>query len=124
VGLKYPHIIGRLGANAEYTYARSAGRADNDTSGLESEFPKLRTRLHQLKLALDYPYTRSLSFKFGYMYEKFTSDNWALEGIGPDTVPNLLSLGADPYDYSNNIFFIAVRYMFDSREQAGPRLPQ
>ena len=124
VGLKYPHIIGRLGANAEYTYARSAGRVENETGGLESAFPKLRTRLHQLKLALDYPYTRSLSLKFGYMYEKFTSDNWALEGIGPDTVPNLLSLGADPYDYSNNVFFIAVRYMFDSRGQAGPRLPQ
>jgi MtrB/PioB family decaheme-associated outer membrane protein len=124
VGLKYPHIIGRLGANVEYTHARSAGRVENETSGLESAFPKLRTRLHQLKLALDYPYTRSLSLKFGYMYEKFTSDNWALEGIGPDTVPNLLSLGADPYDYSNNVFFIAVRYMFDSRGQAGPRLPQ
>ena len=124
VGLKYPRIIGRLGANAEYTYARSAGRVENDTSGLESAFPKLRTRLHQFKLALDYPYTRSLSLKFGYLYEKFTSDNWALEGIGPDTVPNLVSLGAAPYDYSNNIFFIAVRYMFDSRGQAGPRLPQ
>jgi len=56
------------------------------------------------------------------MYEKFETDDWTLEGVGPDTVPNLLSLGADPYDDSTHVFFVGLRYVFDSRGQAGARM--
>ena len=45
-----------------------------------------------------------------------------LEGVEPATVPNLLSLGADPYNYDVHVFFVGVRYVFDSRGQAGPRM--
>ncbi|WP_455235132.1 MtrB/PioB family decaheme-associated outer membrane protein [Thiogranum longum] len=120
VGLRYPRIIGLLGANVEYNYARSRGQTENDTRGLESEFPKLRSTLHQVKLAFEYPYKKSTDLKVGYLYEKYDSDDWGLEDIGPDTVPNLLSLGAKPYDYSNHVFFVGVRYRFDSRRTAAP----
>jgi MtrB/PioB family decaheme-associated outer membrane protein len=115
VGLRYPKIIGKLGADIEYTYASSDGDIENNTNGLESDFPTLQTRLHQLRLGLDYPYSDALSLKFGYMYERFDTVDWALQDVGPATVPNLLSLGADPYNYSANVFFVGVRYVFDSR---------
>jgi hypothetical protein len=37
-------------------------------------------------------------------------------------VPNLLSLGADPVSYDAHVFFIGVRYVFDTRGQSGPRI--
>jgi MtrB/PioB family decaheme-associated outer membrane protein len=115
IGLKYPGIIKNLGANVEYTYARSTGQISNNTGGLESDFPNLETRFHQVKLGLDYPYSKSLSLKFGYLFQKYNADDWALDGVSPDTVPNLLSLGANPQNYSNQVVFIGVKYLFDSR---------
>jgi hypothetical protein len=52
--------------------------------------------------------------KIGYLYQKYNADDWALDGISPDTVPNLLSLGANPQNYSNQVVFIGVKYLFDS----------
>ena len=115
IGLKYPGIIKNLGANIEYTYAESTGQISNNTGGLESDFPNLETRFHQVKLGLDYPYSKSLSLKFGYLFQKYNADDWALDGVSPDTVPNLLSLGANPQNYSNQVVFIGVKYLFDSR---------
>jgi MtrB/PioB family decaheme-associated outer membrane protein len=120
LGLKYPGIIGKLGANLEYTYAKSTGEIGNDTGGLESSFPTLETRFHQVKLGLDYPYSKALSLKLGYLFQKYNSNDWALNGVSPDTVPNLLSLGADSQHYSNNVFFVGVKYLFDSRGSVAP----
>ena len=80
--------------------------------------------MHQVKLGLNYAYSPALSFNFGYWFEKFDADDWYLEDVEPDTVSNLLSFGADPVDYKAHVFFIGARYMFDSRGQSGPRLPQ
>ena len=122
VGLKYPKMIGKLSADIEYTYASSNGDIENNTSGLVSDFPTQKTKLHQLRLGLDYPYNDALSVKFGYMYEKFNADDWALQDMEPAKVPNLLSLGADPYNYSGHAFFVGFRYVFDSRSKMAPGL--
>jgi MtrB/PioB family decaheme-associated outer membrane protein len=124
LGLKYPGIIRNLGATFEYTYAKSTGQISNDTGGLESDFPNLETRFHQFKLGLDYPYSKALSLKLGYLFQKYNADDWALDGVSPDTVPNLLSLGADPQNYSNHVVFIGVKYLFDSRSGTGSPLNQ
>jgi MtrB/PioB family decaheme-associated outer membrane protein len=123
IGLRHPRIIGKLGADIEYTYARSSGEIESSNGGSTSDFPELKTKHHQLKLGLDYPYSDAFSLRFGYMYEKFDADDWALEGVEADTIGNLLSLGADPYDYSNHVFFIGLRYTFDSRGKVKPGHP-
>lgn len=121
LGLKYPHLIRNLAANIEYSYAKSTGDISNDTSGLESEFPTVKTRFHQLRLGLEYPYNTALSLKFGYLFQKYSDNDWALDGVSPDTVPNLLSLGAEPQHYTNHVFFIGVKYAFDSRDDVDGR---
>ena len=62
-----------------------------------------------------YPYNKSLSIGFNYMYEKFNTHDWALEGVEASTVPNLLSLGADPFNYDVHVFYLNLRYVFDAR---------
>jgi MtrB/PioB family decaheme-associated outer membrane protein len=124
LGLKYPGIIRNLGANLEYTYASSTGQITNQTNGLISEFPDLKTRFHQVRLGLEYPCKKDLSLKFGYLFQKYSADDWALDGVSPDTVPNLLSLGAEPQAYSNHVVFVGVKYLFDSRVAAGARSGQ
>jgi MtrB/PioB family decaheme-associated outer membrane protein len=121
-GIRYPDFLGHVDVSLEYNSARSNGETTNDTSGLASEFPNLNSTLNQLKLGVEYPYNKSLTFGFNYMYESFETDDWMLEGVGPATVPNLLSLGADPYDDHTHVFFVGLRYVFDSRGQSGARM--
>ena len=47
---------------------------------------------------------------FGVTYQRFKTSDWALAGVRPDTVPQLFSLGAEPFDDENVIVAVGVRY--------------
>jgi MtrB/PioB family decaheme-associated outer membrane protein len=115
VGLRIPRLTRRWGMNLEYTRAASKGEITIDNAGLQSQFPDLRSDLHQFKLGVDYAFSPAWSLQLGYWYEKFDTSDWALEGVEPDTVPNLLSLGADPFNYETSVIFLGARFLFDSR---------
>ena len=112
IGINYPRIVGSIDATVDYTWSRSLGETDNNTSGLESSFPDLRTERHNIRLGLRYPYSKSLSFGLDYFYEDFESKDYALDGLEPDTVSNYLSLGADPYDYDVSVIYLSMKYEF------------
>jgi len=79
---------------------------------LPTSFPDLRSTRQNVKLGLSYPFSESLSFGFDYFFEGLDSDDWALDGVSPDTVPNLLALGAQAWNYNANVFYFSVRYQF------------
>ena len=110
LGLAYPEIFGPMDAIFEYTWSRSVGETRNSTNGLPSSYPDLSSTRQNIKLGLSYPYNESLSFGFNYLYERFVSDDWALDGVEPDTISNLVALGADSYNYNVSIFYFSVRY--------------
>ena len=112
IGIRYPQIISRVDAFAEYTYADSDGEVQNNTSGLVSQFPDLDTTRHTLRIGLDYPWREDLTLSLQYLYEDYDSADWALEGINADSVSNLLSLGADPFDYDVSVFYLSGRWSF------------
>ena len=47
-----------------------------------------------------------------YTRETYNSNDWAINGVGPTTVPNLLALGIQPYRDNVNLFALTVRYQF------------
>jgi hypothetical protein len=55
-----------------------------------------------------------------WRHERYSSDDWAIAGIGPATLPTVLALGADPYDYNVNYVGASVRYYFGPRKLALP----
>jgi hypothetical protein len=44
--------------------------------------------------------------------EQFSTEDWALQDVEPDTLPTILTLGADPYDYDVWVVGIGFRYRF------------
>jgi MtrB/PioB family decaheme-associated outer membrane protein len=112
MGVVYPELFGPVDASVEFTWSRSVGQIRNDTSGLPTAFPDLRSTRRNVKLGLSYPFSESLSLGFDYFFEGFDSDNWALDGVSPDTIPNLLALGANARNYNANVFYFSVRYQF------------
>ena len=68
--------------------------------------------LDSLKVDLTYEFSDRLDLLFSWWYENLDSKDWALQGIGPATLPNVLALGADPYNYSVNYVTLSASYRF------------
>jgi MtrB/PioB family decaheme-associated outer membrane protein len=109
-GLQVPKLTERLKLNLDYTWSRSVGETGVDFAGRQSRFPDLDTRLHTVRLYLDYQWRDNLSIRAGYWYERYDTSDWALDGVNPDTVSNLLALGADAFDYNVNTVWLSATY--------------
>jgi MtrB/PioB family decaheme-associated outer membrane protein len=109
-GITYPGIVGRLDATLEYSWSKGVGEISSDTSGLPDAFPDLESKRQTVRAGLSYPYSESLSFGFDYMFESLDTDDWALDDVGPTTINNLLSLGADPWNYNASVVYLSIRY--------------
>jgi hypothetical protein len=80
--------------------------------GLTQAFPQSWTRLDSTRFAAAYQCTSALQVHFRYTRETYDSSDWAVNAVGPSTVPNLLALGIQPYHDSVNTFALTLRYQF------------
>jgi hypothetical protein len=110
VGFEHPALLGPLGLTLAYDWSYGRGEIARNTSGLGSQFPDLTSRRHRFDLGLTYPLGNAWTVGFNYLFEKVRSDDWSLEGVDPATMTNMLSLGADPFDYEVNVIYLSFRY--------------
>ena len=80
--------------------------------GLAQVFPQNWTKLDSTRLDLAYQWTSATQVHFRYTRETYNSSDWALNGVGPSTLPNLLAMGIRPYQDNVNLFALTVRYQF------------
>jgi opacity protein-like surface antigen len=102
-----------------YTYAK--GDSDTTIHGVDAgAFPTVQSKLSSFKADVAYAVSEQLDLALTWQYETFETDDWAIAGIEPATMPTILSLGADPYDYDVNYVSASLRYYFGKRELALP----
>lgn len=97
-------------------YRRSFTRG-NDTiwvSSLAEPFPENRYVLDSLSVSGTYKASNALRVRFHYQHERYATSDWALDGVGPDTVATLLALGVQPCRYTVNAAALTVQYSFDT----------
>lgn len=92
-------------------------RADGNTEinvlsgpGGQSLFPNLESTLDSLRLKVLYRWSEKIEAVLRLRYESFSTEDWALAGVAPDTLPTVLTLGAQPYDYEVWLVGIGFRY--------------
>ncbi len=66
--------------------------------------------MDSLRVALSYNVSERFALDFSARWERFEAEDWGLEGVAPDTIPNVLTMGANPYDYDVWVFGIGFRY--------------
>ncbi|HUD96389.1 MAG TPA: MtrB/PioB family decaheme-associated outer membrane protein [Woeseiaceae bacterium] len=101
-------------------YTRAVGRSEISTNSLAAglhRFPDLESTMDSLRLQLTWRKSPRLAINAGVRYETFSVDDWALEGLMPATVPVLLSLGAQPYDY--DLFLVGVGFSWRVGDTSG-----
>ena len=112
VGVKHVAIKDKLEVGADYTVTRSKGAISVNTAANEPAFPDLSTSRDSLKLYATYRIKDNVSLRAGYWYERYDSDAWALAGVTPDTIPNVLTFGQQPPQYRVHVIAMSVRYKF------------
>jgi MtrB/PioB family decaheme-associated outer membrane protein len=118
VGLR-ARPIEKLGVDLDYTYAKGTSRTD--LVGVNGgTFPANRSEFSTLTADVTYAMSERIDLALTWRYESFESSDWALQGVDPATLGNVLALGADPYDYDVNYVGASVRYYFGSRKLALP----
>lgn len=104
----------------DYTHAPSYTDIDTLVGGLAQAFPENTTTLDSARFDLRYRWTSALSVHLRYAYERYDTSDWALAGVGPATLPNLLSVGRNPYYHDVNLIGLTVRYSFESPHAPPP----
>jgi MtrB/PioB family decaheme-associated outer membrane protein len=96
----------------DYVHAPSYSDTDSVLGGLSQAFPQNWTRLDRAQLGVSYQWKPALLLHLRYEHESYNSSDWALAGLGPATVPNLLALGIQPYRDDVNLVGLTLRYQF------------
>ncbi len=109
--------------SADYLLAPSYEDTDSTLGGLQQAFPQSWTKLNSAHLKVTYRWTKALQVNFSFTHESYNSSDWALNGVGPSTIPNLLALGLQPYRDNVNVFGLSVRYQFDSKADTAAKAP-
>jgi MtrB/PioB family decaheme-associated outer membrane protein len=103
-----------LTLDIDYTYAK--GKSGTEIVGVSAgSFPAVNSKLNTLKADFTYGLSKRTDIVFSWWHERLNTDDWAVQGIGPATLPTVLALGIDPYNYSVNYVTASVRYYFGPR---------
>lgn len=101
-----------LDAGINYAYSSGTGRITLQTGAPTTALPDLESRLHSVNLYGRYRISDRLAVRLDYYYEDFRARDFAKDGVDPDTIPNVLTLGADSPDYSNHFIGTSLTYRF------------
>ena len=101
-------------------YMRSEGTSSinlDSAADAQASFPDLETTLDYLRVRLGFRQSERIEWNLYALYQTFESEDWALEGVTPDALPLLLSLGATPYDDEQVIVGLGFRYKMGGKKK-------
>ena len=117
-GVRFRNIGERVDMRVDYT--RATGETEiivDPPSGANSEFPALESKYYDLRVAADFRSSAKLTWNVELRYQRFETEDWAIEGLGPDTARSLLALGASPYDEDVIAIAFGVRYRIGADDE-------
>jgi MtrB/PioB family decaheme-associated outer membrane protein len=115
IALSWPGLAdGKLDLRADWTRADTSGDIGiaNSLAATANPFPTLRSKLTGTQLVADWHLSERWSLNAGWRWEKYSADDWAIDGVGPATIGNVLTFGAQTLDYDVNVFLLGFRYRF------------
>jgi MtrB/PioB family decaheme-associated outer membrane protein len=96
----------------DYISSDSRGDISVQTVLEEDPFDPLRTKLSNAKLYFDHEVNEHWGYKLYAEYEKYSSEDWALDGLGVDGINSVLTMGQQTPDYSIWYFRVQASYRF------------
>ena len=110
--------LGKWDVGADILYSQSIGAivmTDIANPGTEGQYPDTESLLRSFKLWASYDYNKQFTYKLGYRLEKYSADNWAIDGLQPYdplNAANILLLGNETLDYSVYVITASASYRY------------
>jgi MtrB/PioB family decaheme-associated outer membrane protein len=113
VGVRFSNPDDLFDTAFSLRYAKGASDVDvaSSFSGAGA-YPQLTTELKGAEFDVAYRLNDAIDLRLRVQYEDYSSSDWALQGVDPATIPTVLTLGADPYDYDVYLVSLSIRYSF------------
>lgn len=115
LGAKITKLNNKWDIGADLTYNNSTGTIalqSDDPGYVISQYPDLQTSLSVVQLWTTYRYNKQLTYRFSYWFQDYSADNWAVDGLEPDSISNLLLMGEETLDYHVHVFGASAIYNF------------
>ncbi len=112
--LDWDWLSGPLNLSLEWVNSRSRGEMNTYAGpALNHEpLPVLRTHLNHYRVNGDYQVTDQSAVRLSLEHERYTSADYALDDIAPDTAANVLTLGHRSPRYNVTWVVLGYRYQF------------
>ncbi|MEE9267562.1 MAG: MtrB/PioB family outer membrane beta-barrel protein [Gammaproteobacteria bacterium] len=103
-----------LDVNLEYIFSRAV--TDFDIAGGSNRtfepLPDLVSQIHSLGINGRYHLDDQTAINFGYRFQTLSTDDFALDGVGVDTIDQVLGLGESSPNYVAHVFGVSLSYRF------------
>lgn len=115
VGFRFkPGGAFEFGGDASYTNSR--GQIDVVTGALilpaATPMPDIVSRINRLELFGKYRMKKNLSLNLRYIYEQFSSDDWAYDLVMANTMANVIGTNQESPDYKVHVVGASLTYGF------------
>lgn len=115
VGASWSPSDSKFDFSFDYNHGKGETKIELDSlSGGRSSLPHLESTLDSASIEASYSFSERLDGTFQLRYEKFDIKDWAM--VSETTLPTILTLGAEPYDYDVYAVGIGIRYRFGADE--------
>ena len=105
-------INDKISIDFDWVNSNASGKVRTDSGRGEDPFPALKSDLHNARVHVSYAVNDQLALKIYAEHEKYDSEDWYVDGLGPDGVAAVLTLGALSPDYSVTVLRILASYEF------------
>ena len=117
-GVNFRELGERFDLQLDYTRSEGTSSIDLDSAAdPAAQFPDLETTLDYLRVRLGFRQSERIEWNLYALYQTFETEDWALQGVTPDALPLLLSLGATPYDDEQVIVGLGFRYRMGAKSE-------
>ena len=96
----------------DWVSSDATGRVLTESGQGEEPFPPLRSNLRNARVHISYDLSEQWSGTIYAEHEKYDSTDWAVDGLGPDGLLSVLTLGVVSPEYSVTVVRVTASYRF------------
>ncbi len=100
------------GVGGAILYQLARGQIAVIRGAIPGAFPDIVERMQGAQLYVSRELSDHLALRFGYGFQRYRSNDWALDNVTPTTIPNVLTLGIQSPNYTINVVAVSARYIF------------
>jgi MtrB/PioB family decaheme-associated outer membrane protein len=102
----------KISIGFDYVSADSEGNVSTDSGLGEAPFPVLETELRNARVHISYLASEHWGWKLLAEHETYQSEDWYVDGLGPDGIANILTMGLVSPDYDVTVLRMMATYRF------------